>query len=110
MLDVVSLSLVHHAVGVRVKNVVMIFITEVVCFVVRGIHLLMILIRTHSTTRPTTHHTHTSKNHIIQNYFSFLILIYVSIIRFVIYLFTGLFKLSRISFPAAGFRLEAGFG
>ena len=41
---------------------------------------------------------------------SFLILIYVSIIRFVIYLFTGLFKLSRISFPAAGFRLEAGLG
>ena len=38
---------------------------------------------------------------------SFLILIYVLIIRFVIYLFTGLFKLSRISFPAAGFRLEA---
>ena len=29
---------------------------------------------------------------------------------FVIYLFTGLFKLSRISFPAAGFRLKAGFG
>lgn len=54
--------MVYHVVGVRVNDVVMIFGTEVVCFVVRGIHLLMILIRTHSTTLqifPVTHHSPT---------------------------------------------------
>ena len=38
-------------------------------------------------------------------YYAFQLSVY-----FVIYLFTGLFKLSRISFPAAGFRLKSGLG
>ena len=65
----VSRFSVCHVIGVHVNNVVMIFETEVVCFVVRGIHFFMILIRTHSTTlqiSPITHHIHTSKYHIVQ--------------------------------------------
>ena len=61
--------MVHPVVGVRVYNVVMISITGVVCFVVRGIHLIMILIRTHLTTPqifPITHHSPTYL-HIINN-------------------------------------------
>ena len=59
---VVSRFSVYHVAGVHVYGVVMIFGTGVVCFVVRGIHLIMILTRTHLTTPqtfPITHHSPT---------------------------------------------------
>ena len=51
--------MVYRVDGVHANGVEMIFITEVVYFVVRGIHMFMILIRTHLMTLPTIHHNPT---------------------------------------------------